>query len=358
MISRCHCHCNSASYPSLLGLSLLCTTATALALGNCIILNPPSHCAASAARIVDLSVEAGMPSGVVQVVHGDASIFSGLSEHPDIAAVIFAGASVPAEAVYKRCTAANKRVVAFGGAKNHVFALPECHVTATARDVTTAFTAHAGQRRLAASVLVLVGDGSEQVKRAFLDTLVPEIVSLAGKLEAGQKPGQMGPLADAAARDRLVLPYRVRHSLLLTILRVLLTYCRVLAYITEAEANGAKILLDGRRWAAERPTSNYVGPTVILHASASDRALKEEIFGPVLSIYCANSWEEAVAIEHSCAYGVASSVYTEKGSHAEWFVQRFRAALVGVNDCFVPSRGSLFLLALLFCSSFYRLGYL
>jgi malonate-semialdehyde dehydrogenase (acetylating)/methylmalonate-semialdehyde dehydrogenase len=185
-------------------LSLLCTTATALALGNCIILNPPSHCAASAARIVDLSVEAGMPSGVLQVVHGDASIFNGLSEHPDIAAVIFAGASVPAEAVYKRCTAANKRVVAFGGAKNHVFALPECHVTATARDVTTAFTAHAGQRRLAASVLVLVGDGSEQVKRAFLDTLVPEIVSLAGKLEAGQKPGQMGPLADAAARDRYV----------------------------------------------------------------------------------------------------------------------------------------------------------
>jgi malonate-semialdehyde dehydrogenase (acetylating)/methylmalonate-semialdehyde dehydrogenase len=185
---------------------LLCTTATALALGNCIILNPPSHCAASAARIVDLSVEAGMPSGVLQVVHGDASIFNGLSEHPDIAAVIFAGASVPAEAVYKRCTAANKRVVAFGGAKNHVFALPECHVTATARDVTTAFTAHAGQRRLAASVLVLVGDGSEQVKRAFLDSLVPEIVSLAGKLEAGQKPGQMGPLADAAARDRLVYP--------------------------------------------------------------------------------------------------------------------------------------------------------
>jgi malonate-semialdehyde dehydrogenase (acetylating)/methylmalonate-semialdehyde dehydrogenase len=206
MISRCHCNCNSASYSSLLGLSLLCTTATALALGNCIILNPPSHCAASAARIVDLSVEAGMPSGVVQVVHGDASIFNGLSEHPDIAAVIFAGASVPAEAVYKRCTAVNKRVVAFGGAKNHVFALPECHVTATARDVTTAFTAHAGQRRLAASVLVLVGDGSEQVKRAFLDTLVPEIVSLAGKLEAGQKPGQMGPLADAAARDRLVCP--------------------------------------------------------------------------------------------------------------------------------------------------------
>jgi hypothetical protein len=339
MISRFQCNCNSASYPSLLGLSLLCTTATALALGNCIILNPPSHCAASAARIVDLSVEAGMPSGVLQVVHGDASIFNGLSEHPDIAAVIFAGASVPAEAVYKRCTAANKRVVAFGGAKNHVFALPECHVTATARDVTTAFTAHAGQRRLAASVLVLVGDGSEQVKRAFLDTLVPEIVSLAGKLEAGQKPGQMGPLADAAARDRLVLrsaplPLHLSHHRWFV-------HCRVLAYITEAEANGAKILLDGRRWATERPTANYVGPTVILHASATDRALKEEIFGPVLSVYCANSWEEAVAIEHSCAYGVASSVYTEKGSHAEWFVQRFRAALVGVNDCFVPSRGSL-----------------
>jgi hypothetical protein len=115
---------------------------------------------------------------------------------------------------------------------------------------------------------------------------------------------------------------------------------RILASIKEAEAGGAKILLDGRSWATEKPTGYWVGPTIILHSSVDDRAMKEEIFGPVLSVYCASSWDEAVAIENRSAYGLASSVYSERGSHAEWFVQRFRAGMQGVNECFPPSRGA------------------
>lgn len=113
----------------------------------------------------------------------------------------------------------------------------------------------------------------------------------------------------------------------------------MISFINEAEAGGAKILLDGRKWATERPAGYWVGPTIILHSSADDRAMKEEIFGPVLSVYCANSWEEAIALEANNAHGLASSVYTERGSHAEWFIQRFRSAVVGVNDCFPQNRG-------------------
>jgi acyl-CoA reductase-like NAD-dependent aldehyde dehydrogenase len=116
---------------------------------------------------------------------------------------------------------------------------------------------------------------------------------------------------------------------------------RILASINEAEAAGAKILLDGRAWATERPAGYWVGPTIILHSSVDDRSMKDEILGPVLSVYCASSWDEAVAIENNSAYGLASSVYSDRGSNAEWFAQRFRAGMQGINECFPPSRGIL-----------------
>ena len=115
----------------------------------------------------------------------------------------------------------------------------------------------------------------------------------------------------------------------------------MLEYINEAEAAGCKILLDGRSWATERPTGYWVGPTIIMHTSSDDRAMREEIFGPVLSVYCANSWDEAIAIENSSAYGCASSIYTENGSYAEWFIERFCAGMVGINECYPPNRGNL-----------------
>jgi malonate-semialdehyde dehydrogenase (acetylating)/methylmalonate-semialdehyde dehydrogenase len=114
---------------------------------------------------------------------------------------------------------------------------------------------------------------------------------------------------------------------------------RVLDYINEAEANGAKILLDGRSWATERAAGYWVGPTIILHSNVNDRAMKEEIFGPVLSVYCANSWDEAIAIENGNPYGNAACVYTEKGANAEWFTKRFRAAMLGVNVGIPVPRG-------------------
>lgn len=152
-----------------------------------------------------MSVDAGMPNGVLQAVHGEPTLLDGFCEHPHISALVYSGPSARARDVYTRCqTSSNlcKRVVAYGGAKNHVFALPDCHVGALSCDVTASFTALSGQRAFAASVLVLVGDGSEQVRRAFLDVLVQEVVTQASRVEAGQRPGQMGALVSEAAKDR------------------------------------------------------------------------------------------------------------------------------------------------------------
>ena len=118
--------------------------------------------------------------------------------------------------------------------------------------------------------------------------------------------------------------------------------CRVIAYITEAEEKGAKILLDGRSWAKTHPQGYWIGPTVILHSDKADRALHDEIFGPVLSVYHASSWDEAIAIENGNPYGNAACVYTEKGANAEWFIRRFRAAMLGVNIGIPVPRGRLF----------------
>jgi acyl-CoA reductase-like NAD-dependent aldehyde dehydrogenase len=105
----------------------------------------------------------------------------------------------------------------------------------------------------------------------------------------------------------------------------------VLEYINEAEANGCSILLDGRSWSSEHTAGFWVGPTIILHSNVEDRAMKEEIFGPVLSIYVASSWDEAISIENNNPYGNAACIYTEKGANAEWFIKKFRAAMLGIN---------------------------
>lgn len=174
----------------------------ALALGNCAIVKPSARSAVIINRISEIFSTAGIPPGVFQVIYGQADTVTALCDHSDVSAVTFVGTSQNAESVYKRCVVANKHVVTFGGSKNHVFALPGCEVHTTARDVVASFSACAGQRRLAASVLVLVGDGTEQVKKAFIENLVHEITMLAGKIESGSKLGQIGPVKSKAAQVR------------------------------------------------------------------------------------------------------------------------------------------------------------
>jgi malonate-semialdehyde dehydrogenase (acetylating)/methylmalonate-semialdehyde dehydrogenase len=280
------------------------TIPISLTCGNCVILKPSEKVPLTMQRIASLMTEAGIPAGVFQIVHGAVDVVTAMCDHPDIAAVSFVGSSKVADIVAKRCHAVNKRVIALGGAKNHLIALPDCDVGMASRDIVASFAGCCGQRCMAASALILVDEDDGESKN---DELLREIVSVASKLQPGQVGGQVGPLIDNIAKTR------------------------VLSYIKQAEETGAKILLDGRSWANEQKKGFWVGPTITLHTNKEDRALLDEIFGPVLSVIRVATREEAIAIENANPYGNAACIYSEKGANAEWFTKRFRAAMLGVN---------------------------
>jgi acyl-CoA reductase-like NAD-dependent aldehyde dehydrogenase len=240
--------------------------------------------------------EAGIPDGVFNMVQGTREAVESIIDHPNVKAVTFVGSTPVARAVAARCRSLNKRVTALGGAKNHLVALPDCEMEGAASDICVSFAGCAGQRCMAASVLLLVGQQ---------DALVSKLVSNASSIEPGSGPGQMGPVIDKAS------------------------YEKIISYIQQAENDGAKILLDGRSW--KQAKGNWIGPTIILHSSSQDKTMKEEVFGPVLSMYVCSSWEEAIEIENANPFGNAASVYTTNGGNAEWFLSKFRASMLGVN---------------------------
>ena len=200
--------------------------------------------------------------------------------------------------MYKKCTTLCKRVLALGGAKNHLVALQDCDIEMAASDVVSSFSGCAGQRCMAASVLLVVGDQQK---------LIDRIVEKAKALIPGQEAGQIGPVIDSMSQSR------------------------ILKVIGNAEASGAKILLDGRSWSTDVKEGTWVGPTVILHNSKNDEALHTEIFGPVLSILRVATWEEALKIENDNPYGNAAGIYTQSGAAADFFASKFRAAMIGIN---------------------------
>ena len=274
------------------------TVPISLTMGNCVILKPSEKVPNTMQKCVELFEKAGFPPGVFQIVHGTSEVASAICEHEAISAVSFVGSSKIAEIVKTTCSRLNKRVLALGGAKNHLIALPDCDKNMTARDVVVSFAGCAGQRCMAASVLLVVGDNDE---------LLNSVVANASALKPGQDAGQVGPVIDEVSKTR------------------------IMDYIDKAvNKDGATLLLDGRSWANKKEGS-WVGPTILLHNNAQDAAMREEIFGPVLSVYKASSWDEAIAIENSNPYGNAACIYTESGANAEWFTSRFRASMLGVN---------------------------
>lgn len=273
------------------------TIPISLVMGNCVIVKPSEKVPRGMQRMAELMKEAGLPDGVLQIVHGAVDVVNAICEHEDISAVSFVGSSKVAEIVANKCRSLNKRVLALGGAKNHLIALPDCDVGMTSRDAVVSFAGCCGQRCMAASALIIVGENKP---------LLDEIVKFAATLEPGQTNGKVGPIIDGIAQER------------------------VLKYINEAEASGVKILCDGRKWAEDK-SGFWVGPTIMLHTNPNDAALQDEIFGPVLSVIQVDTWEEAIKIENANPYGNAACIYTERGAHAEWFIKRFRAGMLGVN---------------------------
>jgi malonate-semialdehyde dehydrogenase (acetylating)/methylmalonate-semialdehyde dehydrogenase len=178
------------------------TIPIALTMGNCVILKPSEKVPLTMQRMLELMVAAGVPAGVFQIVHGAVEVVTAMCDHPDISAVSFVGSSKVADIVYKRCNAVNKRVLALGGAKNHLLALPDCDVSMASRDIVASFAGCCGQRCMAASVLLLVGDGSEELKQTLLNTVLKEVVDTTKNLKAGQGAGEVGPLIDDIAQKR------------------------------------------------------------------------------------------------------------------------------------------------------------
>ncbi|KAG6962651.1 hypothetical protein JG687_00007025 [Phytophthora cactorum] len=266
------------------------TIPIALTMGN-------SQVPLTMARVAELLLEAGVPKGVFQIINGTVDPVNSLCDHPDIAAITFVGSSRVAQLVARRCRALDKRVLALGGAKNHLVALPDADIEVASKDIVASYAGCAGQRCMAASVLLLVGNCS-----AVLD----KIVEKSKELTRGTEAGQVGALIDDGSKTR------------------------VLKYINEAEAAGAKVLVDGRSWSKEAK-GFWVGPTVLLHTKPNDAAMKDEIFGPVLSVYRVNSFDEALQIENGNDYGNAAAIYTSNGAYAEYFQSRFRAGMIGVN---------------------------
>lgn len=259
-------------------------------------------------RVCELFQQAGVPAGVFQTVNGTKDAVEALCDHPDVKCVTFVGTTRIAELLSQRCRAQNKRCLALGGAKNHLIAAPDRDLEMAASDIMASFTGCAGQRCMAASVLLTLGKQQD---------LVDLIVQKASALKPGQGPSQMGPVIDKASRDRIV------------------------GYIDEAEKSGAKILLDGRTWVNDRSDSAkndsalsqgwWVGPTVILHTNRADPALHDEIFGPVISVLQVDSKEECIEIQNNSPYGNAASIYTQSGAVADWFTKRFHSGMLGVN---------------------------
>mmetsp|Transcript_43680 Transcript_43680/g.137128 ORF Transcript_43680/g.137128 Transcript_43680/m.137128 type:complete len:242 (-) Transcript_43680:393-1118(-) len=231
------------------------------------------------------------------MVNGAVDAVNALCDHPEIAAVSFVGSSNIAELVYQRCRALNKRCLALGGAKNHLVALNDCDHEAAARDIAASAFGCAGQRCMAASVLLLVGDTGD---------LLDRVVAKAQALELGTESGKVGAIIDQRSRDKM-------HG-----------------YVDRAAESGAKILVDGRPGAARSP-GYWFGPTVMVFTDKTQECLHDEIFGPVLSVLRVSSWEEAIEIENNNPYGNAASIYTSVGANAEWFCDRFRAGMLGVN---------------------------
>jgi len=268
----------------------------AIVLGNSFILKPSEVVPISAIKMGELLSEAGLPDGVFNVINGGQEAVEALCDHPGIEAVGFVGSTKVAKIVYKRATSNLKRCVALGGAKNHLIVLPDAHPSMTASNVAASMAGCAGQRCMAAAAMVGVGP---------VDHIIEKVCDEARKIVAGDN---LGSVITKAAKERIE------------------------NYISEAEAAGAKILVDGRNTRVEgKEGGYYVGSTVIDHVTSDMAIAKEEVFGPVISIIRAKDLDEAMNIENSSAYGNAAAVFTQDGGMAKQVIEKASAGMIGVN---------------------------
>jgi malonate-semialdehyde dehydrogenase (acetylating)/methylmalonate-semialdehyde dehydrogenase len=275
----------------------------AVAAGNTFVLKPSEQDPLTHQNVVELAERAGLPPGVLNVVHGGRECVEAICDHPDIVGVSFVGSSRVAETVYRRAAHAGKRVQALGGAKNYIIVLPDADLEVAAEACISSIFGSSGQRCLAGSIVVGVGEAHREIRERMLD--------LASSLRLGNgldESTDMGPVISAAHRDR------------------------VRAFIAQGEAEGARLSLDGRSATVPGLEGGYwVGPTVFEDVSPDISIGREEIFGPVAGINRARDLDEAVAMMHRSRYGNACSIFTTSGKAARDFRYRAGIGMIGVN---------------------------
>jgi malonate-semialdehyde dehydrogenase (acetylating)/methylmalonate-semialdehyde dehydrogenase len=265
----------------------------ALVGGNAFLLKPSEQVPLSALKLAQIFDDAGLPKGVLNLVQGGREAVEALCDHEGIDALAFVGSTRVAKLVYGRAAATGKRALCLGGAKNHLIVVPDADIDVTAQNVVASYTGCAGQRCMAASVMVAVGD---------VQHIIDEVAKQSAAMQTGT---DMGPITNQASVERIT------------------------RYIDEAEKAGAKVLVDGR---GKGPGEGYwVGPTLLDGVTPDMPASCEEIFGPVLSIVHVDTVEQALELENRNPYGNASSVYTTNGEIAQRVMGRVEAGMCGVN---------------------------
>lgn len=289
------------NFPSMVPLWFL---PYAIATGNTVVVKPSEQVPFSQHRIFELLHEIGLPPGVVNMVHGGKDVVTGILDHDDVAGVSFVGSSPVAEIVATKCGASGKRFQALGGAKNFTLVMDDCHWEKSIANIVESAFGCAGQRCLATSIAVGVG-------QAAYRQLEARIVEGARRIKVGEghQPGiTMGPVVSAKHKER------------------------VLAYIEKGIQEGATLLLDGRSCKVSGfPNGHFIGPTVFSGVTPEMTIGREEIFGPVLSLMEARDIDHAIAMAKAHPLANAASIYTSSGAHARTFTREIDAAMVGVN---------------------------
>ena len=289
------------NFPAMIPLWML---SPAIASGNAFILKPSERDPSVPVRLAQLAIEAGLPKGVLNVVQGGKETVDGILSHEAIGAVSFVGSTPVARYVYATAAANGKRVQAFGGAKNHMIIMPDADMEKAADALMGSGYGAAGERCMAVSVAVPVGEATAD---RIIEALVPRIE----KLKVGpytDRASEMGPLVTAAAKER------------------------VLGLVDKGVEQGAKLVVDGRGFSLQGYEDGFfVGPCLFDHVTTDMDIYKEEIFGPVLSVVRAKTYEEALELPSKNPYGNGVAIFTRDGDAARDFASRVNVGMVGVN---------------------------
>jgi malonate-semialdehyde dehydrogenase (acetylating)/methylmalonate-semialdehyde dehydrogenase len=274
----------------------------AIAAGNSVIVKPSEKDPSAQNFIAQMWKDAGLPDGVFNVVHGDKEAVDRILTHPDIKAVSFVGSTPIAKYIYETGTANGKRIQALGGAKNHMVVLPDADLDLAADSAVNAGFGSAGERCMAISALVAVGP--------IADDLISKIEDRMGKIVTGDgtRGTDMGPLVTGVHRDK------------------------VKGYIETGVAEGAKVVVDGRDVVPDSDGEGYfIGPTLFDNVTKDMTIYKEEIFGPVLSVVRADTYEEALKLINDHPYGNGTAIFTNDGGAARRFQNEVEVGMIGIN---------------------------